>query len=201
MSTRRKFEKLKALVDEVSASNADLGSIRGAVEELGKEFAQAISGDEIHIVWSIEDVHEMAKQVDSPLSDEEARKILAAAERRHDASVGINWNVLATHIQATLDEKRRAAREKAALEALENIKAGLRAKYPHLNVSFGYIENVDRWGDGRSWRFFYNPEAGACAKSFGGYATASLPKFAEYMQGLGLEVFEKILSDINNLEK
>ena len=26
-------------------------------------------------------------------------------------------------------------------------------------------------------------------------------KFAEYMQGLGLEVFEKILSDINNLEK
>ena len=28
-----------------------------------------------------------------------------------------------------------------------------------------------------------------------------LPKFAEYMQGLGLEVFEKILSDINNLEK
>ena len=208
MSTRRKFEKLKALVDEVSASNADLGSIRGAVEELGKEFAQAISGDEIHIAWGIEDVHETAKQVDahliedsddwkSPLSDEEAREILTTTERRHDASIGVNWDVLAVHVRAKLDEKRQAAREKAAMEALEKIKGNLQAKYLHLNVSFGYIGNMERWGDDRSWHFFYNPESGACAKSFGGYATDRLTKFAEYMQGLGLEVFEKVLGGID----
>ena len=204
MSTRRKFEDLKALICKLAALELpeEVQVLRSRVEN---EFAHAINGDDIYVVWSIEDVHETAKQVDahliedsddwkSPLSDEEAREILTTTERRHDASIGVNWDVLAVHVRAKLDEK-------AAMEALEKIKGNLQAKYLHLNVSFGYIGNMECWGDDRSWRFFYNPESGACAKSFGGYATDRLPKFAEYMQGLGLEVFEKILSDINNLEK
>jgi hypothetical protein len=204
MSTRRKFEDLKALICKLAALELpeEVQVLRSRVEN---EFARAINGDDIYVVWGIEDVHETAKQVDahliedpddwkSPLSDEEAREILAITERQHDASIGVNWDVLAVHVRAKLDEKRQAAREKGAMEALEKIKGDLQAKYPHLNVSFGYIGNMERWGDDRSWRFFYNPESGACAKSFGGYATASLPKFAKYMQGLGLEVFEKILA-------
>ena len=209
MSTRRKFECIKDLVCKLAMLDLpeEVQALRKKVET---EFADYINGDTISLPWNIEDVHETAKEMatglvedpdESPLTDEQAREVLATTERRYDASIGVNWDVLAVHVRAKLDEKRRPHREKAAMEALEKIKGDLQAKYPHLNVSFGYIGNMERWGDDRSWRFFYNPESGACAKSFGGYATDSLPKFAEYMRGLGLEVFEKILSDINNLEK
>lgn len=94
------------------------------------------------------------------------------------------------------NEKMKERKQKQALEVLEKIKADLQVKYPHLNVSFGYIGNLERWGDDRSWRFFYNPEAAMPAKSFGGYSTDGLPKFAEYMQATGLEVFGKLLGSI-----
>ncbi len=52
-----------------------------------------VSDDEIAIVWHIDDV----KEIRPDLTDEQAREVLQQAERRHDASVGINWDVLAIH--------------------------------------------------------------------------------------------------------
>ena len=208
MSTRRKFEDLKNLICKLALLDlpSDVHELRSRVEN---ELARAINGDEIHLVWSIEDVHETARQMEahliedpddwkSPLTDEEAREILATTERCHDAIVGVNWDVLAVHTRAVLGEKMKERKQKQALEVLEKIKADLQAKFSHLNVSFGYIGNLERWGDDRSWRFFYiyNPEAGMPAKSFGGYSTDNLPKLADYMQKTGLEVFSKLLDEL-----
>ena len=49
--------------------------------------------DTIEISWHIDDVKEMR----SGLTDAQARKVLEQAKRRHDATIGINWDVLAVH--------------------------------------------------------------------------------------------------------
>lgn len=46
--------------------------------------------DKISISWGIEDV----KSVAEDLTDEECRGVLYLAKRRHDANIGINWDVL-----------------------------------------------------------------------------------------------------------
>lgn len=45
---------------------------------------------EIAIIWSIEDI-----QGERPhLSDEQAREVLQMVKRKHDANIGVNWEVL-----------------------------------------------------------------------------------------------------------
>jgi hypothetical protein len=48
------------------------------------------SPDNIAIFWGTEDVQQVAPH----LTDEEAREVLNVANRRHDANMGINWDVL-----------------------------------------------------------------------------------------------------------
>lgn len=45
---------------------------------------------QISIVWSVEDVQHMRED----LTDEQAYQVLLLAKERHDANVGINWDVL-----------------------------------------------------------------------------------------------------------
>ena len=49
-----------------------------------------LQDDEIAIVWSAEDV----KQECSWLTDDQACDVLNAIEHRHDACIGINWEVI-----------------------------------------------------------------------------------------------------------
>ena len=51
--------------------------------------------DQIAIKWHIMDVQDHIEEVRNvELSDEEAREILCYIERKHDASIGINWLVI-----------------------------------------------------------------------------------------------------------
>lgn len=50
--------------------------------------------DTIEISWHIDDV----KSLDESLTDAEAREILNIAKHEHDATIGINWDVLQCHI-------------------------------------------------------------------------------------------------------
>lgn len=49
--------------------------------------------DEIAIYWHIDDVQEVAPD----LTDDQAREVLRRAKHYHDATIGINWDVLACH--------------------------------------------------------------------------------------------------------
>ncbi len=49
--------------------------------------------DTIEISWHIDDV----KEVRPNLTDAQAREVLEQAKRRHDASIGISWDILAIH--------------------------------------------------------------------------------------------------------
>ena len=54
----------------------------------------------IHIKWHIDDIKAAAEQmgIASRMTDEDAREILEIVKYRHDASVGINWDVIEVHI-------------------------------------------------------------------------------------------------------
>lgn len=58
--------------------------------------------------WSIEDVHrgQKASRSDEELTDDEAREVLRLAEHYHDASEGINWDVLGVWIDEVISKRK-----------------------------------------------------------------------------------------------
>jgi len=52
-----------------------------------------LDDDQIAIIWSVEDVLEVRPD----LTEDQAYEVLQIAEHRHDANIGINWEVLAIH--------------------------------------------------------------------------------------------------------
>lgn len=58
----------------------------------------------IEIKWSTEDVLWQAEQLDLELTEEQADDILESLENRHDASIGINWDVISFHIENYLNK-------------------------------------------------------------------------------------------------
>ena len=81
--------------------------MKAALEAAFDAGAQAISsaspsapglpteGGEVAIGWVIEDV----QSVRPDLTDDQARQVLQAVERNHDATIGINWDVLDYHAE------------------------------------------------------------------------------------------------------
>ena len=50
--------------------------------------------NEISIIWCVEDV----KSLDDSLTDKQCRAVLLMAYQDHDATIGVNWDVLQFHI-------------------------------------------------------------------------------------------------------
>ena len=55
--------------------------------------------NQIAIVWTINDVHRVANERETVLTNDEAREILRGLLDNHDAGNGINWKILITAIQ------------------------------------------------------------------------------------------------------
>lgn len=78
---------------------------------------------------------------------------------------------------------------RVALERCDELCDKLSARYPEAGLSFGYIGNIERWGDDRGWRFFTHlKDAHWRDMSFGSQATENLPRLLEYAEK-GLEPF------------
>lgn len=52
------------------------------------------SADQIKIVWDVDDV----LSLDTTLTKEQCREVLRLAKKYHDATQGINWDVIEAHI-------------------------------------------------------------------------------------------------------
>ena len=63
------------------------------------EFNRNLLPDEISISWHFADIQE----VDDSLTNDEARQILQLIKKNHDATIGINWEV----IEAWIDYFKR----------------------------------------------------------------------------------------------
>ena len=62
-----------------------------------------IADDEIAIIWSVEDVLSIRED----LTPEQALEVLEQADYKHDASIGINWDVLGYHADWMFPEERK----------------------------------------------------------------------------------------------
>jgi hypothetical protein len=60
---------------------------------------------QIFIVWSVIDVIDKAKNMDVVLTQYEAEKILYNVQKYHDASIGINWDVIGCHIDEFIQQR------------------------------------------------------------------------------------------------
>lgn len=83
-------------------------AIKQAVECMQKSWE-----DKIAVVWCVHDVKSMTiagsdlDAEDSWMTDEEARDILREMDNRHDASIGINWDVIEVYVDDLKYEKER----------------------------------------------------------------------------------------------
>lgn len=57
----------------------------------------------IEIKWSTEDVLMQADAMDIKLTEEQADDILDSLEEKHDANIGINWDVISFYISDYLN--------------------------------------------------------------------------------------------------
>lgn len=61
---------------------------------------------QIHITWSTEDVLHEAKELGVELTEDEANDILLHMEEKHDANIGISWDIIDIYIQDVLDNRK-----------------------------------------------------------------------------------------------
>jgi len=53
---------------------------------------------QITITWTIEDIKDRGEYQDIFINDSMAKEILVNIKHQHDASIGINWDVIDSHI-------------------------------------------------------------------------------------------------------
>lgn len=64
-------------------------------QTLSKEERDSLErGDTIAIIWGIDDLKPIAKELGISCTDDEARELLASMDRHHDAEYGICWETL-----------------------------------------------------------------------------------------------------------
>lgn len=108
MITDEQFGALTRIVRDAKTyykktnEEAGLPIIMGNDVELAESFLKSEENrkDRIDSSWWIDDV----KSLDESLTDEQCREILQAVNNNHDATVGINWDVLQAEIDSYKEE-------------------------------------------------------------------------------------------------
>jgi hypothetical protein len=67
--------------------------------------------DKVFFEWCTEDIICQAEEHDVTITNEEAREVLMMMKKHHDASVGINWEVIDIYIGLFVQEKKRIKEE------------------------------------------------------------------------------------------
>lgn len=64
--------------------------------------------NELVIVWTVDDVRQAARDIEYPadISDEIAMEALRRADRRHDATIGMNWDIITECLLEVIGGKR-----------------------------------------------------------------------------------------------
>lgn len=81
--------------------------------QLARHCEMLADPDWIAVFWCTDDV----KSVAPHLSNDEAREVLQVADRRHDAELGINWDVLETIADMLYDRPNQGEEEEELDEA------------------------------------------------------------------------------------
>jgi len=73
--------------------------VKSIIETLQKHYSDT---DEIAVaIWTIDDVLDRAEEMGNKITRDQAEKVVYALQSQHDANIGINWDVIDTHISMT----------------------------------------------------------------------------------------------------
>lgn len=56
-------------------------------------------------LWTTEDINAIEEEEEIELTEEEAERVLEWADRKEDASIGINWDVLRYYVDEFIRER------------------------------------------------------------------------------------------------
>lgn len=92
-------QKLESVVKKLKNDKHISMSDRHIMLFILSEVKDLLTTDEqIFISWSFEDVIHQGKSRGIDLTDDHAKDILQAIEKKHNTSIGINWNVIDAHL-------------------------------------------------------------------------------------------------------
>ena len=94
-------KRIKTLVSSLVPEEMEFSSAYSHIEQYEDEIK---AGRTIAVIWTISDVQQQARVDGIELSDEQAIAVLQKIKRRHDADVGINWDIIRIHIDSYLSE-------------------------------------------------------------------------------------------------
>jgi len=94
--------------DSVELSQDKIHAQRDEYIKICREWLEAkmtkkieIADDEIAIIWSVEDIKTQCPW----LNDDDAYEVLCRLDQKHDASIGINWDVIDVTADIMFGEK------------------------------------------------------------------------------------------------
>jgi hypothetical protein len=79
---------LTTLLEQLSTW--DTATLQQALEMLRQELRNRQNADYLYLVWHVEDIQWRRPD----LTDSQCREVLSDLSRRHDAGIGINWDVI-----------------------------------------------------------------------------------------------------------
>src|SRR5438128_10763937 len=103
--------KITARALDYLLANADLSeSQKEDAEAAAGYIGHLITGDMIASYWTIDDVKSLQDDEDEfteeePITDEEAREALKLTDETHDATLGINWDVLRESLDRVREQR------------------------------------------------------------------------------------------------
>ncbi|MDG1950125.1 MAG: hypothetical protein P8J32_04935 [bacterium] len=78
-----------------------------AIPAYGNVHKLAAAEKTIALVWGLIDIQDTCKNnYKVELTDEQALEVLAIIDHRHDASIGVNWEVIDVHLQMYLQDNK-----------------------------------------------------------------------------------------------
>jgi len=79
----------------------DSGVIQGVgIMDLAvKEVLRGYWQEKIALVWTTDDVKDMAQDLEIPITDEQAQEVLDSVLHHHDPTYGVRWDTIASAIE------------------------------------------------------------------------------------------------------
>jgi len=96
----KKYEIIKALIADGLITQDQRFKVGAVIDKVFE--------GEISLSWSVDDIQSWADGMNVELTDDEAGEILFNVERGHDSDIGINWDVIGTHISMYKADPNRA---------------------------------------------------------------------------------------------
>lgn len=99
------IQRIKTLGQILTDPNVTLEEVKEFIKLLPSNIRDYRINEERAVVWAVEDVQMEAEEMGITISVEDAEEVLDAITFDHDATIGVNWDVIRFHLDRFVEEK------------------------------------------------------------------------------------------------